>query len=157
MIENPELWADRMISCGASSITFHFEATADAEAFAHTLHKAFQTRNLGSGHVGVSIKPDTPVSALSDELLEAIDMVLIMTVEPGFGGQALLPHCIEKVRELRKDRAFAKKIQVDGGIDPENVQCLIDAGADAIVAGSSIFKSTSLADRAAAIKALRGQ
>lgn len=132
MIENPELWIERTIKAGASSITFHLESTTNAL----TLAKRIKSLNC---RAAVAIKPDTPVSQLSDELLECVDMVLIMTVEPGFGGQAMIEGCLEKVRELRKQRSFAKDIQVDGGIGLDNVKLVHEAGANAIVAGSSIF------------------
>ena len=136
MIENPELWIDRCIKAGASSITFHLEATTDAVALA----KRIKSLNCLAA---VAIKPATTVQQLSDELLECLDMVLVMTVEPGFGGQAMIESCLEKVKELRSERSFSKNIQVDGGIGPENVSLVHAAGANVIVAGSSIFASSS--------------
>lgn len=141
MIENPELWVERVLGVGASSITFHFEASTDPLALVERI-KSFKQSGNGC-IVGVAVKPDTPISDLSDDLLEAVDMILVMTVEPGFGGQRLLPACIEKVSELRVVRKFEKFIQVDGGIDEDNVDELKGAGADVLVAGSSIFNSTN--------------
>lgn len=135
MIENPELWVDRIAKSGASGITFHLEATTDAVSLAQRIKSDKLV-------CGVAIKPSTPLSCLSDSLLAIVDMVLVMTVEPGFGGQKLLPSCIDKVRTLRHERKYSKLIQVDGGVDEGNVEELKEAGADVIVAGSSIFRST---------------
>ena len=138
MIESPELWVERIHRAGASSITFHLEATADPLALVTRIK-----REMSGCKCGIAIKPDTPVSALSQDILVLLDMVLVMTVEPGFGGQKLLPKCIEKVRELRFERGFAGLIQVDGGVDEGNAGILKEAGADILVAGSSIFNSTT--------------
>ena len=134
MIENPELWVERFYRAGASSITFHFEATVDP------IYLAKRIKSFGC-HCAVSIKPGTAVEVLSEELLRTVDMVLVMTVEPGFGGQKLIPNCIEKVHTLRNVAKFSGLIQVDGGVDEENFSELIEAGANVLVAGSSIFKS----------------
>jgi ribulose-phosphate 3-epimerase len=136
MIENPELWIDRCAKAGASSITFHLEGTTDAVA----LTERIQSLNC---RAAVAIKPATPVNQLSDDLLARIDMLLVMTVEPGFGGQVLVESCLEKVKELRTARQFSKNIQVDGGIGPDNVKLVHEAGANVIVAGNSIFASCS--------------
>ena len=136
MIENPELWIERVWKSGASGITFHLEASTDALALAQRI------KSLDANLIcGVAIKPDTPIDSLSDILLNTIDMVLVMTVEPGFGGQKLIPSCIDKVRQLRHGRGYNKLIQVDGGVDGGNVLELREAGANVIVAGNSIFKS----------------
>jgi ribulose-phosphate 3-epimerase len=132
MIENPELWVERFHRSGASSITFHFESTKDAVALASRI-KSFS-------RCGVAVKPDTDISQLSDELLGLVDMVLVMTVEPGFGGQKLIGACVNKISELRLARKFDKLIQVDGGVDESNFGELAAAGANVLVAGSSIFK-----------------
>ena len=142
MIENPELWVERVLGAGASSVTFHFEASTDPLALVQRI-KSFKSGNGIVVVVGVAVKPDTPISDLSNDLLEAVDMILVMTVEPGFGGQRLLPACIEKVSELRMLRKFEKLIQVDGGIDEGNVDELKGAGANVLVAGSSIFNSSN--------------
>lgn len=137
MIENPELWVERVYRAGASSITFHLEATTDPILLAQRI-KSFPNCSCG-----VSIKPDTPLSDIPSDLLVIIDMILIMTVEPGFGGQKLIDQCIGKVRKLRTNLSFDKLIQVDGGVDESNISLLKEAGANVIVAGSSIFKSSS--------------
>lgn len=134
MIENPELWVERVCRAGASGITFHLEATTNAL----TLAQRIKSLNV---LCGVALKPGTPVSQLSDALLQAVDMVLVMTVEPGFGGQKLVGSCVEKVRVLRGERKYTKMIQVDGGVDEGNVGELKAAGANVIVAGSSIFNA----------------
>lgn len=132
MIEKPEVWVERICRAGASSVTFHLEATTDPVALAQRIK---DQKVL----VGVAIKPETPIKALGSELLEIVDMVLVMTVEPGFGGQKLIPACIQKVKELRS--VFGKLIQVDGGVDESNASVLKAAGANVLVAGSSIFQS----------------
>ncbi len=134
MIESPEIWIERCIRAGASLITFHLEATTDPVSLA----KRIKSLNCS---VAIAIKPGTAVNQLSDELLECVDMVLVMTVEPGFGGQVMIQSCLDKVTQLRFK--FSKLIQVDGGIGPENVKLVHEAGADVIVAGSSIFSSPS--------------
>lgn len=147
MIESPELWIERTVRAGASSITFHSEATSDPVALARRIKAAGVA-------AAVAIKPDTPVSELSAELLSVVDMVLVMTVEPGFGGQQLLPVAVDKVRQLRQERHFSRRIQVDGGVGLENSALVKDAGADVLVAGSSIFSASDPGD---IIKLLRQQ
>lgn len=137
MMEYPELWVERICKAGASGITFHLEATLDPFSIIHRIKK-YNPEII----CGVAIKPETLISSISDELLSEIDMVLVMTVEPGFGGQTLIKSCIEKVKELKFSRAFSKLIQVDGGVDESNVRDLKEAGANVIVAGSSLFKAT---------------
>lgn len=143
MIEQPELWIERMVKAGASSITIHLEATTDAVTVVKRI------KSLGC-LAGVAIKPATPADALSYELLELVDMILVMTVEPGFGGQAMIPECLEKVAQLRT--RFTKHIQVDGGIGLDNCEQVHRVGANVIVAGSSIFSSP---DPAEVIRKLR--
>ncbi|MGZ3807444.1 MAG: ribulose-phosphate 3-epimerase, partial [Bacteriovorax sp.] len=95
--------------------------------------------------VGISIKPNTLVSELSDEILRAVDLVLVMSVEPGFGGQAFMPSAYDKISSLKSRRADLKahfQIQVDGGVSDKNAKQLIEAGADNLVAGSYIFKNS---------------
>ena len=136
MIDRPERYVERFIDAGADILTFHVEACEDSRKTLETI------RNKGC-KAAISVKPNTPVESIF-EYLELCDMVLVMTVEPGYGGQALLPECLEKVRVLRK---FAKEnnisvdIQVDGGITADNLPLLTEAGANVIVAGSAIFKA----------------
>lgn len=134
MIEKPERYIDEFVSCGADIITIHYEACEDLQG---TLKRI---RERG-GKAGVVIKPNTPNSVLSD-VLDQVDMILLMTVEPGFGGQAYIPSSTEKIRELRRmldERGLQTDIEVDGGIKKENLRTVLDAGANVIVAGSAVF------------------
>lgn len=134
MIVEPERYVKEFKACGADSITFHLEATEDADATIDLI------RSLGC-RVGMSIKPRTPVEAVR-KYLSKLDMLLVMTVEPGFGGQKYIPESTErirKVREMADEMGIDLDIQVDGGITIDNVQIVLDAGANVIVAGSAIF------------------
>ena len=147
MINEPIRYIDDFASAGAEMITFHIEAVADAVA---TIN-AIRAKGI---KVGVSVKPKTPVSAISD-IIDLVDMVLVMTVEPGFGGQRFMADMMPKLEELsaiRKDRGLSFLIQVDGGISADNARLCTEAGADVLVAGSSVFGKP---DRAAAVLALR--
>ena len=134
MIQEPIRYLENFKNAGADVITVHYEACDD---IVETLNKI---NELGA-KVGISIKPDTPVGILED-LFDKVDMVLVMTVEPGFGGQALIPKTLDKVRGLKQMiDEFGKPIdiQVDGGIYRENVHLLLEAGANIIVSGSGVF------------------
>lgn len=135
MIEKPERYLQEFAKCGADLINFHLEAAEDVgETIAGI-------RSLGK-KAGITIKPATPVKAV-EPYLELVDMVLVMTVEPGFGGQKLMPECLDKVRELRSltvERGLNIDIEVDGGITAENVGLALQAGANVIVAGSAVFQ-----------------
>ncbi len=138
MIENPERYIENFVKAGADIITIHAEAVEDLKKTIDFI-KSFGVK------ASVSIKPDTPVTAL-EEVLPLIDMVLIMTVHPGFGGQSLIPYTIEKIRKLREicDKSgYNIDIEVDGGIYIDNVGQLIEAGANVIVAGTSVFSGDS--------------
>ncbi len=134
MIVEPERYIEEFAKCGADIITVHYEACKDLE-------KAIEMiRNVGC-KVGVSIKPKTPISVL-DDVLDKVDMILLMTVEPGFGGQAYIPESTQKIQDMRKalkERGLEKDIQIDGGIKKNNLKMVLDAGANVIVAGSAIF------------------
>ena len=148
MISNPEKYIESFASAGADIITFHYEATEIPEELIERIH------SLGK-KAGISIKPNTSTDVLKD-IVGKVDMVLIMTVEPGFGGQKLIQHCVDKVKELSKmckELGCNPEIEVDGGITPDNVMSLINNGANVIVAGSSVFKSEN---SQAAVKALKG-
>ncbi|MCR4896341.1 MAG: ribulose-phosphate 3-epimerase [Lachnospiraceae bacterium] len=135
MITEPERYVEEFAKAGADLIDFHVESTQDP---AEVIRKI---RACGK-KVGITFKPATPVSAILP-YLEQVDMVLVMTVEPGFGGQKLIPECLEKVRELRRicdGRGLPTDIEVDGGITRENLREAMDAGANVIVAGSAVFK-----------------
>ncbi|MBI3725109.1 ribulose-phosphate 3-epimerase, partial [bacterium] len=129
----------------ADGVTFHVEATRDARALAH----AIRARRKKAG---VALKPRTPASAVL-ELLEHVDMVLVMTVEPGFGGQRFMRDQVEKVRAIaRKAVSLGVRIEVDGGLDPETVREAASAGASVIVAGNAVFRAP---DPARVIEELR--
>ena len=148
MIDKPEKYIERYITeCGADLITFHLEATEIPDECIDMIKKHGK-------RAAVSIKPKTPVEAVYP-YLDRCDMVLIMTVEPGFGGQSFMPDMLEKVRALRAEitrRGLNVDIQVDGGINAETAKLACEAGANVLVAGSAVFKA---ADRRAAIDALR--
>ena len=135
MITEPIRYVEAFAKAGADILTIHYEACEDVRA---TLEKI---RECGM-KTGLSISPDTPVEVLR-EFLGEVDMFLIMTVHPGFGGQKLIPETLDKVRELRgmlKERGLETDIQVDGGIYASNIKDALDAGANVIVAGSAVFK-----------------
>ena len=147
MIDAPERYADRFIEAGADILTFHLEACKDSSDLLARI------REQGV-MAGISIKPGTPVEEVYP-YLDQCDMVLVMTVEPGYGGQKLIPETLEKVTKIKAEaemRGLNIEIQVDGGINGENARDAISAGATILVAGSSVFGKT---DRMAAIDALR--
>ena len=147
MIEEPERYAMRFIDAGADILTFHLEASKKSSELLSDI------RSQGV-MAGISIKPGTPVEEAYPYLGEC-DMVLIMTVEPGYGGQALIPETLEKVRKIKAEiekRGLNTIIQVDGGINADNAKEAKEAGADILVAGSAVFGHS---DRKAAIEALR--
>lgn len=134
MIVEPERYIERFAAAGADMITFHLEAT-------ERMTECIALARKAGVKVGVSVRPATPVAELAEWLSE-IDMVLVMSVEPGFGGQSFMPHSIEKVRELRAMADSANPnliIEVDGGISAANAALLFEAGAEVLVAGSSVF------------------
>lgn len=135
MIEKPERYLKEFADCGADLINFHLEASEDVRGTIAGI------RSLGK-KAGITIKPATPVSAV-EPYLGLVDMVLVMTVEPGFGGQKLMPGCLDKVKALRSlvvERGSDIDIEVDGGITADNVGLALQAGANVIVAGSAVFK-----------------
>jgi len=134
MVDNPMRLAREFVRVGVSLVTVHLEAYDDAVALCRYLRR-------WRVHVGVSIRPRTPVRVL-EPVLKLVDLVLIMTVEPGFGGQELVPRTLNKVREVKHLRDLRKLdflIQVDGGIKESNVRLVAAAGAEVIVAGTAIF------------------
>lgn len=130
MIENPEKYVESFVKSGADIVTVHLEAVKDMDEMIKFI------RSLGV-KVGVSINPETDVEALLPYAGE-IDMALVMTVHPGFGGQSLIEECLDKVKILR-EKFPDLDIEVDGGIKPSNVKLAVDAGANVIVAGSAVF------------------
>jgi len=143
MVDEPEKYVESFAKCGADIITFHVESQQDPREVIKLI-KYFKKK------VGVSIRPKTDLKAVS-ELLPMVDMVLVMTVEPGFAGQEFILDCLPKIGELRK--TFKKDIQVDGGINESTASEVRAKGANVIVAGTAIFGTK---DYARAIKNLRG-
>ncbi|MBC7713316.1 MAG: ribulose-phosphate 3-epimerase [Rhizobacter sp.] len=140
MVTNPEFHGETLKNMGIHNFTFHVEAVADSLSLIKELKKNYPS-------VGISIKPNTPVGKLSDEVLKAVDLVLVMSVEPGFGGQSFMPAAYDKIKELvsrRKSLGAHFQIQVDGGVTDKNAKELVAAGADNLVAGSYIFKTTKV-------------
>ncbi len=136
MIVEPEKYVARFADAGADLVTFHWEATEDVQRCIDLI------RDKGV-KVGVSIKPKTPVSVL-EEILPQLDLVLIMSVEPGFGGQSFIEGSTEKVRELKamiERKGLKTLIEIDGGVSRHNARELYEAGCDALVAGSAVFKA----------------
>jgi ribulose-phosphate 3-epimerase len=139
MVQNPDSYIEPVVQAGADLITVH------AEASVH-LHRSVQLIKKFGKKAGVALNPSTPIQAL-DYVLEDLDMVLLMTVDPGFGGQSYIESITGKISRLRSmiaQRDLKVDIEVDGGISPENVRKVLDAGANIIVAGSSVFGKNTL-------------
>lgn len=139
MIENPSDYIDEFIESGADILNFHYEAERHID-------RAVQRIKAKGAKVGITLNPATPVSVL-ETILPEIDMVLIMSVNPGFGGQSFIPYSLKKIEDLRK---MADKlnpsliIEVDGGINKDNIKSVVDAGADVCVAGSAVYKKDEI-------------
>mgnify|MGYP001109033011 CR=1 FL=1 len=136
MIVNPDQYVTAFKEAGAEILTVHYEACTH-------LHRTLQLIKSNDMKTGVALNPHTPVTVLS-EVIQDIDLVLIMSVNPGFGGQQFIPHSIQKVRELKtliKNKGSKTLIEVDGGVNTKTGAELVNAGADALVAGSFVFKS----------------
>jgi len=135
MIVDPIRYVETFAKCGADIITVHFEACKDVKETLDAIH--------ASGcKAGLSVKPGTPTSELFP-FLDSVDMVLIMTVEPGFGGQKFIDYTLDKIREIRREinsRGVAVDVEIDGGVTRENIDMILEAGANVIVAGSAVFK-----------------
>jgi len=147
MITDPERWAPDYAELGAASVTFHLEAAADPVSLARRL------RDMGS-RAGVAVKPATPVEGLY-QVLDEFDQILVMTVEPGFGGQGFMPETMPKLRALAEEakrRGSQVWLQVDGGISDRTIGMAAEAGADTFVAGSAIYGAD---DVEAAVSRLR--
>lgn len=148
MILEPEKYAEAFKNAGADKLTIHYEACT------HLHRNIQQIRSLGMSP-GVALNPHTPVSLLED-ILQDLDMVLLMSVNPGFGGQKFIPQTLKRIAELRKmidERGLNVLIEIDGGVSIDNAQSIVDAGADVLVAGNAVFKA---ADQKAMIAALKG-
>lgn len=136
MIVNPIRYVNEVKACGATYMTVHYEACDDISATIDAVKEA----NM---KVGVSINPDTPIAALSD-IINRLDLVLVMSVFPGFGGQKFIPKSLDRVRELRRlieDKGSDAIVEVDGGVNAETGRQLAQAGADALVSGNYVFKA----------------
>jgi len=139
MIENPIQTVPDYVSAGADSVTFHLEAVEDV------VHAARFVRSLGC-RAGVAVNPDTPIQPIL-QALDDLDLVLIMSVFPGFGGQRFLPHVVDKASAIRCDAQWTGDLEIDGGIDLETLPVAAARGINAFVAGTAIFKSGDIPSR----------
>jgi ribulose-phosphate 3-epimerase len=149
MIEDPDRWAPGYAEAGAGSVTFH------AEAVAAPIRLARELRKLGA-RAGLAVKPQTAIEPYL-ELLPEVDMLLLMTVEPGFGGQSFLDVCLPKIRRTRQAIAGSGLdvwLQVDGGVSESTIERCADAGADVFVAGSAVYNAEDAAAQIATLRAL---
>jgi ribulose-phosphate 3-epimerase len=149
MIADPDRWAPGYAEAGAGSVTFHVEAAADPQGLARTLRAA-------GSRAGMALKPATPWAPY-EGLLPELDMVLVMTVEPGFGGQAFLAGQLPKVRQVRESvRRHGGQVwvQVDGGVSARTIEACAEAGADVFVAGSAVYAAESAAAAVAQLRDL---
>jgi ribulose-phosphate 3-epimerase len=141
MIEEPEKYAEAFQKAGADILTVHYEACT------HLHRNIQQIKSLGM-KAGVALNPHTPVHLLKD-ILADIDLVCLMSVNPGFGGQAFIPNTINKIKELRQmidERGLKVEIEIDGGVTLENAKSIVDAGATVLVAGNTVFKAKNPAE-----------
>jgi ribulose-phosphate 3-epimerase len=149
MIADPDRWAAGYAELGASVVTFHVEAAADAVQTARGIRAA-------GAKAGLALKPDTALTPYAD-ILGEFDMVLVMTVEPGFGGQRFRADCLDKVREARRlmaARGLSLWLEVDGGVGRDTIEACAEAGADVFVVGTAIYAADDPAEAARSIKAL---
>lgn len=149
MIEEPEKYAEAFKKAGADNLTVHYEACR------HLHRNIQQIKSLGM-QAGVAINPHTPVDLLKD-ILKDIDLVCLMSVNPGFGGQSFIPHTIYKIKQLKEminEQLLNVKIEIDGGVTIENAKSVIDAGADVLVAGNTVFRSSNPSATIDALKAI---
>ncbi len=141
MIVDPERYIEEFVRCGADGITFHLEATKDPLAVIEKIHAC-------GIEAGISVKPGTALEEVYP-YLDKVDMVLLMSVEPGFGGQTFIPESYERIRQLRQyidEHGLRIKLEVDGGVGKKNIREVIDAGADVFVAGSGVFRKNSITE-----------
>lgn len=148
MMVDPERFIGDFADAGSDIITVHAESTPH-------IHRAMQMIKQAGVKAGIVINPGTPVSAI-ESVLELADLVLIMTVNPGFGGQKFITSCLDKVEqlvELRNKNDYAFEIEIDGGVDDQTAKLCVAAGADVLVAGSYVYNSDNVAERIAKVKA----
>lgn len=141
MIVEPERYIEEFVRCGADGITFHLEATKDPQAVIDKIHAC-------GIQAGISLKPGTALEEVYP-YLEQVEMVLLMSVEPGFGGQTFIPESYERIRQLRryiKEHNLQTKLEVDGGVGKKNIREVMEAGADVFVAGSGVFRKNSISE-----------
>lgn len=149
MIMNPEKYTEAFHKAGADILTVHIEAC-------HHLHRNIQQIKAMGMQAGVAINPHTPVNSLI-EIIEEVDLICLMSVNPGFGGQSFIPQTLSKITELKKlilDKKPSVKIEVDGGVTLQNAGDIIAAGADVLVAGNTVFSSSNPAATISALKRL---
>lgn len=149
MVTNPERYVDQVVKAGADVVTVHVEATPH-------IHRALQLIKAAGAKAGVVINPGTPVSAI-EAVLGQVDQVLVMTVNPGFGGQAFIPETLDKVRQLadlRQKQGYSYLIEVDGGVNDKTAADCLAAGADILVAGSYVFGHSNPAQAIQTLKDL---
>ena len=149
MVTDPERYVDQVVKAGADVVTVHVEATPH-------IHRALQLIKAAGAKAGVVINPGTPVSAIK-AVLGQVDQVLVMTVNPGFGGQAFIPETLDKVRQLadlRQKQGYSYLIEVDGGVNDKTAADCLAAGADILVAGSYVFGHSDPAQAIQTLKAL---
>jgi ribulose-phosphate 3-epimerase len=149
MIEEPEKYIEAFKKAGADILTVHMEACKN-------LHRNIQQIKEWGMQAGVAINPHTPVESLKD-ILADIDLVCMMSVNPGFGGQSFIPYTLTKIKQLRKmidEQSLNVKIEIDGGVTLANAKAILDAGADVLVAGNTVFKSADPVATIAQLKAL---
>jgi len=149
MIEEPEKFAEAFQKAGAHNLTVHYEACK------HLHRNIQQIKSLGM-HAGVALNPHTPVDGLRD-ILRDVDLVCLMSVNPGFGGQSFIGQTLLKIKQLKEminEQLLNVKIEIDGGVTLENAKLIIDAGADVLVAGNTVFKSENPFNTIAALKAI---
>jgi ribulose-phosphate 3-epimerase len=149
MIEKPEQYAEAYKDAGANNLTVHIEACTH-------LHKNIeQIKKLGI-HAGVAVNPHTSIHLLAD-IIADVDVICLMSVNPGFGGQSFIPHILHKIKHLKEmivTKKLNTKIEIDGGVTLQNAKSILDAGADVLVAGNTVFKATDPIKMIADLKAL---
>lgn len=157
MIVNPEKYVGDFAKAGADSITVHQESTLHLDSLVKTV-KSLTKKDGFRMRVGVSLNPATPIESL-EHVLSELDLVLIMSVNPGFGGQKFIPYALDKARKLRaraEALGLSLDIQMDGGIGPKNVQEVMAAGVNVVVAGTAIFGSADISGACRSLKTLMG-
>jgi len=147
MIDQPERFVEDFVKAGADIVTFHVEAT-------NHVHRVLQQIKAAGTKAGVVLNPHTPLSTI-EHVLEDVDMVLLMTVNPGFGGQAFIERVMPKLAalaQMKADRGLTFEIEIDGGVNPETAKLCIDNGANVLVAGSAIYNAPDYAEAITSIR-----